>query len=78
MINIIGPIVKLADPTAEVLVAVTVPGYHVNSSEPLSIPDNYRVNPATPEQSFVSESNYYYRFENEAQARSFGIIQEEQ
>lgn len=76
MISIIGPLTKIVDPTAEALETVTNPRFHVNSSEPLTVPVEYLVQPKTPELSFSGSPTYYYVFPDRETAERYGIMED--
>ncbi len=55
--------------------AITLPGVHVDSTVIVPAAEPYRVYPAAPCSTIAGAQTHYYRFENLAQAASFGFVQ---
>lgn len=43
------------------------PWYHVDSTEPLDVPDNHKVIPVTPIHGFAGVTTYHYKFASQAE-----------
>ena len=60
MTDIIGTLYDGADPPA------ALPGWHVNSPEPVTSWAAYEVQPATPHRVFAGHSTFFYVFPDQA------------